>query len=64
MRPTPKRRWLRFSLRTLLVVVTVVALAFGMGWPILNRMRTSPFYDPGSIEYDVRTPEFRLQRQR
>ena len=34
MTPPPKRRWLRWSLRTLFVVVTVVAcwLAYAIPW--------------------------------
>ncbi|MEX2114425.1 MAG: hypothetical protein WD845_14620 [Pirellulales bacterium] len=30
MTPAPKRRWLRFSLRTLFVVVTVICVWFGL----------------------------------
>jgi hypothetical protein len=36
MTPAPKRRWLRFSLRTLFVVVTVFAC--WLGWNV-NRVR-------------------------
>jgi hypothetical protein len=39
MKPAPKRRWFQFSLRTLFVVVTVVALFSGwIGWR-LNQAR-------------------------
>ena len=36
--PKPKRRWYQFSLRTLLVVITVVIVAFG-GWVQYMRQR-------------------------
>ncbi len=32
MTPAPKRRWLRFSLRTMFVVVTAVCLGLGYQW--------------------------------
>jgi hypothetical protein len=32
MSPAPKRRWFAYSLRTLFLVLTVVIIAFYLGW--------------------------------
>src|SRR5436190_21469206 len=53
----PKRRWFRFSLRTLFVVVTVIGIgagwvAYQLNW-IRQRHEFAKRYDSKSVFYDI-----------
>ena len=66
MTPAPKRRWFRFSLRTLFVVVTMFGVACWLGWNLrVVRQRDDAiwlieskggqvdFAQPGSEQFEV-----------
>jgi hypothetical protein len=55
--PKPTRRWFRFSLRTMLVVVTLVCLLFGLAQPQLALIRErEAFLDREDIGWNSGVP--------
>jgi hypothetical protein len=63
MKSVHQRRWFRFLLRTLLIVVTAAAVTCGVAWPILDRLLwPSPWYQGEGIQYFPPGPEFHLGR--